>query len=1332
MTERSRFAEPLHITCLPAHKTSQKMNRSVRIIIACLLCLVPACCLNAQTLEAQLLAQPAKQLAKEATLQGDPSAGAILFHGAAVGCGKCHATGDSLNESLGPNLAKLTDQTTDESLVDSVLRPSKEINKQYATATVLLLSGKTETGILVSQTDKEVTLRLADGNVKRFADDDIDDVLPSKTSIMPKGQVAVLRNRQQFLDIIRYLIELRTGGLERAKQLQPSPAQLALKIPEYEARVDHAGIIGDLDKAAFRRGQQVYDSLCINCHGTLDKAGSLPTALRFGEGKFKNGNDPLSMYRTLTHGLGLMLPQPWMVPTQKHDVIHYIRESFLKRHNESQYFDITDTYLASLPKGDTRGPAPQKFEPWAKMDYGPYLINTYEFGTGMKNIAQKGIAVQLDNSGGGIARGKTWAVFDHDTMRLAGGWTSEGSASSGFIDWRGIHFNGNHGVHPRAVGKTLVSNLDGPGWADPETGSFADKQRVLGRDDRRFGPLPHKWAEYHGLYRNGRRTVISYSVGGTPVLEQLGMIQNPAIDNQQPLIARTLNIGPRTRALSLVVASHAMEGAAISGNGRMVSFGKGKAVENQKPTTAGETEIKWNGQVHGTLHQADAFNMQSKDFTISATINTRKDGTIFSKTTPDSQWTAGGRTLFIRGGRLCLDIGWVGAVQSSKKVANGKDTQVALVWNAEEERATLFINGEPSGSRELSGRDLPRKSAIQIGYTSKNFPTSQNRFQGKLRDVRFFQRALEAEELQNVGRASKKALVAHWPLESTSNNVAKNALADKHHVTFGKGGNGGDDPSSQIIAGMSHAIEGSEWFADGQKLCLRLPAGQRPLKFVLWSGKFDPKEDPPYEIDAIDHSTPREIDLSKDLVGGPALWPQRVQTIAERGDDEGAFAVDRLTRPSGNPWLARTRLTGLDFFDDGDTMAVCSWDGDVWRVTGLSALDTQDQAELSWQRIASGLFQPLGLKIVDGKIFVNCRDQITILNDLNGDGETDFYQCFNDDHQVTEHFHEFAMGLQRDVDGNFYYAKSARHAKTALVPHHGTLLRVTPDGSRTDIIANGFRAANGVCLNPDGSFIVTDQEGHWNPKNRINWVKPGGFYGNIFGYHNVTDESDDAMEQPLCWITNAFDRSPAELLWVDTDKWGPLNNKLLNLSYGYGKVYVVPHQFVGDQVQGGMCQLPLPQFPTGTMRGRFSPHDGQLYLCGMFAWASNQQTQEGGIYRMRYTGKAAQVPVGLTATKNRVSIELSDAVDAEFAADKSHYRVKVWGLKRTASYGSKHYNERSLDIESVNVSDDRRLIDLIIPDLQPTWCMEIVYQAKQDDGRVVERVIHNTIHNVGQ
>jgi hypothetical protein len=35
---------------------------------------------------------------------------------------------------------------------------------------------------------------------------------------------------------------------------------------------------------------------------------------------------------------------------------------------------------------------------------------------------------------------------------------------------------------------------------------------------------------------------------------------------------------------------------------------------------------------------------------------------------------------------------------------------------------------------------------------------------------------------------------------------------------------------------------------------------------------------------------------------------------------------------------------------------------------------------------------------------------------------------------------------------------------------------------------------------------------------------------------------------------------------------------------------------------------------------------------------------------------------------------------------------------------------------------------LKIPDLKPTWCMEINYALRSDNGKPVQGVIHNTIH----
>ena len=383
------------------------------------------------------------------------------------------------------------------------------------------------------------------------------------------------------------------------------------------------------------------------------------------------------------------------------------------------------------------------------------------------------------------------------------------------------------------------------------------------------------------------------------------------------------------------------------------------------------------------------------------------------------------------------------------------------------------------------------------------------------------------------------------------------------------------------------------------------------------------------------HFPPSPLKPQETHRGRPTKWPESVttETKAEFAEAGAAFAVDNLTVPDENPWDSHMQMGGFDFDpNDADKAAICTWLGDVWLVEGIASAPP---ATLKWKRIASGLFQPLGLKFRDGDIFVACRDQLVRLHDNNGDQEVDYFESFNNDHQVTEHFHEFAMGLQMDDAGNFYYAKSARHALTALVAHHGTLLRVSRDGSRTDILATGFRAANGVCLNPDGTFIVTDQEGHWNPKNRINYVREGGFYGNMFGYHDVEDSSDGAMSQPLCWITNGFDRSPAELLWVpESANWGPLNGMLLNLSYGYGQVFVVPHEVVNGQAQGGMCALPIPRNETGIMRGAFFAKRWQLYTCGLFSWAGSQQ-KPGGFYRIRYTDRAAHLPTQLTAMAQR-------------------------------------------------------------------------------------------------
>ena len=540
---------------------------------------------------------------------------------------------------------------------------------------------------------------------------------------------------------------------------------------------DHRGIIEKWSEESYKRGKKIYDSLCIVCHGTDKREGSLPTALKFHNGQFKNGSDPHGMYKTLTKGFGMMLPQNQYTAQQKYDVIHYIREEYM-RANKSQYKKVTDQYLASLPKASGKEVVKKLKKPYLNMNYGPFLFWTYQVAP--NNISYKSLAVRLNQGQGGVSKGNSWMLFDHDTMGIAAGWTGE------FIDWNHIGFNGRHAIHTsisrdgvkdknyKDMKSISFANPYSPAWANPETGSFEDP-RFLGKDNKPYGPLPKKWAQYKGLYKYGNKIVYVYTVGETEIKEKLDLLITD-------VFSRDLNLGPAKKALKNRIAPDHISVALATGSA----------------------------------------------------------------------------------GKLVKENGY---------------TFLSIPKSSSPQRIKVLISNKP----EAALKEIAMKSSVE----------------------------------------------------------------------------------------------------------------------------------------SLDHLTK----------GGPSSWEELVTTeIKTSSDTKSAYVVDNLQVPEENPYDSWMRMTGFDFYKNPDKAAISTWMGDVWIVTGLTG------KKLTWKRYATGMFQPLGIKVVDETIYVSCRDQIVKLHDFNGDNEADFYECFNNDHQVTEHFHEFAMGLQTDKDGNFYYAKSARHARPPLVP----------------------------------------------------------------------------------------------------------------------------------------------------------------------------------------------------------------------------------------------------------------------------------------------------------
>ena len=124
------------------------------------------------------------------------------------------------------------------------------------------------------------------------------------------------------------------------------------------------------------------------------------------------------------------------------------------------------------------------------------------------------------------------------------------------------------------------------------------------------------------------------------------------------------------------------------------------------------------------------------------------------------------------------------------------------------------------------------------------------------------------------------------------------------------------------------------------------------------------------------------------------------------------------------------------------------------------------------------------------------------------------------------------------------------------------------------------------------------------------------------------------------------------------------------------------------------------------------------------------QTQPGGFYRVRYTGKPVWVPLGLSARKDGMAITFSAPLDRATATDHRRYEAKIWALKRTEKYGSDHINERPAPITAATLSADGRTVLLAMPEIAPTWCMEITYAVKGSDGTEVKGTIDNTIHRL--
>ena len=464
---------------------------------------------------------------------------------------------------------------------------------------------------------------------------------------------------------------------------------------------------------------------------------------------------------------------------------------------------------------------------------------------------------------------------------------------------------------------------------------------------------------------------------------------------------------------------------------------------------------------------------------------------------------------------------------------------------------------------------------------------------------------------------------------------------------------------------------------------------------------------------------PREEHPLRALVqGGGPQWPEALTTRGSLGAGS-PYAVDTIELPTDNPWNALFYIADHDFTDDG-TAIISTMQGEVWRVTGID----ETLEEVRWRRFASGLHHPLGVVVAPDGIFVQCRDQLLRLHDLDGDGEADFYERISTAFETSPAGHDFICGLERDSQGNFYTASGNQG-----------VVRISPDGLRADVLATGFRNPDGLGLLPDGTITVPCSEGEWTPASMLcaftpqdeSVAKPPHF-----GYRGPRDGEPPTL--PLVYLPRGLDNSAGGQLVVTSDRWGPLAGQMLHFSFGMGRHFLVLIDRAEGQMQGAVVPL-VGDFRSGTHRGAFNPVDGQLYVSGMAGWGT-YTPDDGCFQRVRYTGDRVQLPLGFHVHENGVTIKFAEPVDATISEVAANHFAQCWNYRYSAAYGSPEFSPMHpgtpghdpLVIASAHVLPDGHTLFVEMPDIQPVNQLHLL--LKVDSGAAQNLFL--TVHELDE
>ena len=549
------------------------------------------------------------------------------------------------------------------------------------------------------------------------------------------------------------------------------------------------------------------------------------------------------------------------------------------------------------------------------------------------------------------------------------------------------------------------------------------------------------------------------------------------------------------------------------------------------------------------------------------------------------------------------------------------------------------------------------------------------------------------------------------------------------------------------IAGNTRIRESFDFQKDGLVRQLKVEAHKQPLYIVLSTGEH---EDSKFicrgkgTIKAINKhviclvpasNKPEEISIVFPVTGNPSKpsqpkakrWQKKVRLPLPESEKGNALNFEPIPLPLENPYKRGVRAAGIDFFKDG-RVALVTFDGDVWIGDGLRP----GSKEIQWSRFASGLHEPLGLRLREEEIFVFDRNGLWRLQDRNGNGEADYHELHCSQIDQTAETREFASALEVEKDGGFLVCKPGQTGST-IGRSSSAILRISPDGKKVTRLAHGFRQPYLGYDPVTGQIAASDQQGHYVPSTPVDFVKKGGYYG----HPNEPADKDKLVSPPLTWIPHQECGSAAAIIWMRQSKMGPLSDHPILLSFNPPRLFQIHAEINEFVTQGGVTPLPLA-LDDPLLKGAINPADGLLYLTGFNIWGTKAKGKTF-LGRVRPNPEASwAIPTQAQVAKRGILLRFAQPLDPQEASAPDSYEVRRWNYKRTASYGSPHYKldetkgTESLPVASVKLSKDKQAVFLGIPDMREVMQIEVGYKIFTGDGSAIQNKTFLTAHLLGK